>query len=158
MYSLVGKGAPNEHLRWITGSRSQPRDDTAALVKGKHVDHLNMVCIPSISYFYLSRHCSLPNHMCDSVPGNSCCPDAAGMPDTDQELACVHVDVLAALYRVELAVGVAEQTATALSKQAKLQDSVERREAQSNIFGGLSSAAASSTRSVTTSNVTTVTT
>jgi hypothetical protein len=58
------------------------------------------------------------------------------MPDTDQELACVHVDVLAALYRVELAVGVAEQTATALSKQARLQDTVERREAQSNIFGG----------------------
>lgn len=60
---------------------------------------------------------------------------AVGMPDTDAELACLHVDVLAALYRVELAVGLAEQVAQSSGKQARLADSVARREAQSSIFG-----------------------
>jgi len=51
----------------------------------------------------------------------------AGVPDTDQELACLHVDILAALYRVELAVGVAEQQAQALQEQVLLMENVKRR-------------------------------
>lgn len=57
------------------------------------------------------------------------------MPDTDAELACAHVDVLAALYRVELAIGVSEQLSQAQTKQQRLVDSIARREAQSSIFG-----------------------
>jgi hypothetical protein len=49
------------------------------------------------------------------------------MPDTDQELACLHVDILSTLFRVELAVGVAEQQAQALFQQALLAENVNRR-------------------------------
>jgi hypothetical protein len=57
------------------------------------------------------------------------------MPDTDAELACLHTDVLAALFRAELAIGVAEQQAQAHMKQTRLMETVGKREAQSNIFG-----------------------
>ncbi len=59
----------------------------------------------------------------------------AALPDTDAELACLHTDLLAALFRVEMAIGVSEQQAAATGKQSKLIDKVQRREAQSNIFG-----------------------
>lgn len=32
-------GAPDEHLRWITGSCTQPQDNIAALVAGNGVSH-----------------------------------------------------------------------------------------------------------------------
>lgn len=63
----------------------------------------------------------------------SCSPP--GLPDSDQELAHLHVDILAAVYRVELAIGVAEQQASAQAKQTRLADGIKRREDQSNIFG-----------------------
>ncbi len=52
-----------------------------------------------------------------------------------QELACLHTDVLAALFRVEMAVGVAEQRSQAQGKQTRLVEAIRKREAQSNIFG-----------------------
>ena len=57
------------------------------------------------------------------------------MPDSEQELACLHVDLLALLLRVELSIGVREQQAKADSKQGRLVAATERREAKSNIYG-----------------------
>lgn len=44
-------------------------------------------------------------------PNDATAALVAGMPDTEAELACLHTDVLAALFKVELSVGVAEQHA-----------------------------------------------
>ena len=57
------------------------------------------------------------------------------MSDSEGELACMHVDVVAALCHVELAIGLYEQQDKALQKQATLIDKVTKREVQSNIFG-----------------------
>ncbi len=57
------------------------------------------------------------------------------MSDTEQELACLHADVMSALFRVELKIGVAEQQARANNKLTRMQDSLEKRDTQSAIFG-----------------------
>eukprot|EP00955_Chlamydomonas_euryale_P025265 265900-Chlamydomonas_euryale.AAC.1 len=57
------------------------------------------------------------------------------MSDTEQELACLHADATAALFRVELKIGVAEQLAKALSQQGVMADRLARRDAQSAVFG-----------------------
>ena len=57
------------------------------------------------------------------------------MSDTEQDLACLHADVVSVLFRVELKIGVCEQMSRATTKVSKMQDHVTKREAQSNIFG-----------------------
>lgn len=49
------------------------------------------------------------------------------MPDSEQELACLHVDILALLFAVELHAGVAEQRRRADSTTRRLQETVVRR-------------------------------
>ncbi|KAG2499074.1 hypothetical protein HYH03_003257 [Edaphochlamys debaryana] len=87
----ANRRAADEHLRWITGSRSQPDDEKAALV--------------------------------------------ADMTPSEQELACLHVDVLALLARVELGVGVAEQHGRATARKTQELEEQAKRTAQSSIFG-----------------------
>lgn len=57
------------------------------------------------------------------------------MSDTEQDLACLHADVLAALFRVELKIGVCEQQARSSTKVSKMQETVSKRESQAAIFG-----------------------
>lgn len=83
--------AADEHLRWITGSRTQADDATAALL--------------------------------------------AGMPATEQELACLHADALLLLQRLQLAAGVRDATAKVLSKRDQLLTSTLKRDKQADIFG-----------------------
>ncbi len=85
------RGSADEHLRWITASRSQPSEEVAGLV--------------------------------------------SGMSDTEQDLACLHADAVAALFRVELKIGVCEQRARSDYKVSKMQETVAKREEQSAIFG-----------------------
>ncbi|KAG2453644.1 hypothetical protein HYH02_001857 [Chlamydomonas schloesseri] len=87
----ANKRAPDEHVRWVTASRSQPSDDTAALVQG--------------------------------------------MTASEQELACLQVDVLALLARVELGLGVAEQQGRATARRTAVLEEQAKRTAQSSIFG-----------------------
>jgi hypothetical protein len=69
----AAQGAADEGVRWVSASRSQPTEAAAKLLRG--------------------------------------------LTDTEGELACLHTDVLAALFRVELGVGKAEQHAAAAGKQ-----------------------------------------
>ena len=57
------------------------------------------------------------------------------MSDTEQDLGCLHADVVAVLFRIELKIGVCEQQARSTTKVSKMQDTVVKREAQSAIFG-----------------------
>lgn len=59
----------------------------------------------------------------------------AGMSTTEQELACVHVDLLALLYRTELAIGVMENANKAATRRARAENAAHERETRSNIFG-----------------------
>lgn len=64
-----------------------------------------------------------------------CCSVPAGMQFTEQELACLHVDLLMLLYRMELAVGLEEQARLAAGRRSQLLAAAERRDAQATIFG-----------------------
>lgn len=57
------------------------------------------------------------------------------MSDTEQELACLHADLMAALFRVELRIGCAEQHAKSSTTLNKLQEELQKRDTQSTIFG-----------------------
>lgn len=57
------------------------------------------------------------------------------MSATEQELACVHVDLLALLYRTELAVGVTENANKALTRRGKAETAALDRDAKSNLLG-----------------------
>ncbi|MEW5312856.1 MAG: hypothetical protein WDW38_004457 [Sanguina aurantia] len=80
-----------------------------------------------------------------------------GMGDTEQELTCLHTDITAQLFRVQLRIGVAEQQGKADCTRRTLLDTIARREEHASIFGSrtatekrgddLSLAAASSTTS-----------
>ena len=60
------------------------------------------------------------------------------MSDTEQELACLHADALAVLFRVELKIGVCEQQVRAAAQVSKMQHDVTKRESQAAIFGSRS--------------------
>ena len=62
----------------------------------------------------------------------------AGLSSSCQELACLQVDLLVALYRVELALGVQQLRGRAATSTARLQASISRRDQQSAIFGSRS--------------------
>eukprot|EP00798_Chlamydomonas_sp_ICE-L_P023814 gene23814-9377_t len=68
-------------------------------------------------------------------PSDSTAKLLEGMGDTEQELACLHTNVLAALYRLELSIGCLEQMNKATSKQGKMVEEIKSREKQSSIFG-----------------------
>ena len=57
------------------------------------------------------------------------------MSDTEQELACLHTDIVVALMRTELLIGVAEQNSRATTKHGRLMTDIAQRESKSNIFG-----------------------
>ncbi len=61
------------------------------------------------------------------------------MTPTEQELACLHVDVLALLARVELGLGVAEQQNRATARRTRVLEEQAQRTAQSSIFGARNS-------------------
>ena len=57
------------------------------------------------------------------------------MSPTEQELACLHTDLLMLQYRLELADGVRQVQARAAEQQQKLRLAAAKRDAQSDIFG-----------------------
>lgn len=57
------------------------------------------------------------------------------MSDLEQVLACLHTDLESQLARVELEIGEMEQRAAAEHRQKQVEQKVERRSAQSAIFG-----------------------
>ena len=57
------------------------------------------------------------------------------MSDSEQDLACLHADAVALLFRVELKIGVCEQQSRSTAKVSRMQETVTRREVQSTIFG-----------------------
>lgn len=59
----------------------------------------------------------------------------AGLPSSAQELACVHVDLLVAYFRVELALGVDELKGKAVTSTARLLATISKRDQQAAIFG-----------------------
>lgn len=60
---------------------------------------------------------------------------AAGMTQSDQELACIHADALLVQQRLELSAGLKEVAANTAMKQQQMIASTIKREKQSDIYG-----------------------
>jgi hypothetical protein len=59
----------------------------------------------------------------------------AGLPSSMQELACLHVDLLVAYFRMELALGVEDLKDKAATSTARLLATISKRDKQAAIFG-----------------------
>jgi hypothetical protein len=59
-----------------------------------------------------------------------CLPLAAGMSQVEQDLGCLHVDLVTLLGRVELKLGLQEQSCRASAKQAGMMAASQKRDAQ----------------------------
>lgn len=62
-------------------------------------------------------------------------PDAAGMSDTEQVLACLHADALLLRARLDLKLGLQEAAAKVAARQERLRATLQKRDQQAGIFG-----------------------
>lgn len=137
---------PDEHLRWISGCRTQPDDATAALLQGGGQGVLGLSGWSCKQQSLVSAHlcchwqCSLLHTLTHqtSVPADLATRHKrthTGMSDNEQELACLHADALMLSSRLQLKLGLCEAATKASTRQQRMQATLQKRDQQADIFG-----------------------
>lgn len=138
----AARHADDEHLRWISGGRNQPSDDTAELLAGGPGPGFRVTTGTATACWVVVHPNRKPpptaTHPRAHPPA---CPPTVnhhppGLSPSEQELACLHVDLVALLARVELGIGCQEQGSRATLRRTRLAEEQATRAAQSSIFGG----------------------